>query len=177
MPGDELLLMQSRAILEATGANEEQIEAVAAANRRIYDLVLSGAPQAEVAGEIDEILTDAGVPANQLELQRNQILSPWIEFFLRYDPARDLRRVEDPVLALIGGLDLQVPAEQNLPAIRAALAEAPIEDATVRELPGLNHLFQPAQTGAVEEYGQIETTIDPSVLELVAGWIVERFGE
>jgi len=177
VPGDELLLMQSRAILEATGASAEQIEAIAAANRRIYDLVLSGAPHDEVATEIDEILTEAGVPANQIELQRNQILSPWIEFFLRYDPAGDLRRVEVPVLALIGGLDLQVPAEQNLPAIRAALAEAPVEDVTVRELPGLNHLFQPAQTGAVEEYGQIETTIDPSVLELVAGWITERFAE
>ncbi|MFW6313322.1 MAG: alpha/beta hydrolase family protein, partial [Spirochaetota bacterium] len=176
VPGDELLLMQSRAILEASGASSEQIEAVAAANRRIYDLALSGAPRDEVATEIDEILTDAGVPANQIELQRNQILSPWIEFFLRYDPASDLRRVEDPVLALIGGLDLQVPAEENLPAIRTALAEAPVEDVTVRELPGLNHLFQPAQTGAVEEYAQIETTFDPSVLELVAEWIVERFG-
>ena len=177
VPGDELLLMQSRALLETTGASEEQIEEIAAANRRIYDLALSGAPRDEVATEIDEVLTDVGVPANQIELQRNQILSPWFEFFLRYDPAGDLRRVEDPVLALIGGLDLQVPAAQNLPAIREALAEAPVEDVSVRELPGLNHLFQPAQTGAVEEYGRIETTIDPSVLELVAEWITDRFEE
>ena len=83
VPGDELLMMQSRALLQASGANSEQVETIVVANRRIYDLVLSGAPREEVGAEIDAILADVGVPANQIEPQRNQILSPWIEFFRR----------------------------------------------------------------------------------------------
>ncbi|CAN5565342.1 hypothetical protein BH20VER3_BH20VER3_20590 [soil metagenome] len=38
-------------------------------------------------------------------------------------------------------------------------------------LPNLNHLFQHCQTGAVSEYGQIEETMSPEVLQLVSDWI------
>jgi hypothetical protein len=44
----------------------------------------------------------------------------------------------------------------------------------VDELPGLNHLFQTARTGAPAEYGNIEETISPVVLEKVAGWILRQ---
>ena len=46
--------------------------------------------------------------------------------------------------------------------------------ADVRELPGLNHLFQPSKTGAPTEYGKIEETIAPAALEVVSAWIKER---
>jgi hypothetical protein len=41
----------------------------------------------------------------------------------------------------------------------------------VRKLPGLNHLFQTVQTGAISEYAQIAETISPSALETIAAWI------
>ena len=44
----------------------------------------------------------------------------------------------------------------------------------VKELPGLNHLFQTAETGAESEYTKIEETISPVALELMSGWILER---
>ena len=44
----------------------------------------------------------------------------------------------------------------------------------VDELPGLNHLFQHAKTGAVGEYGEIEETMAPEALEKIAGWILGR---
>ncbi|HEX8661879.1 MAG TPA: alpha/beta hydrolase, partial [Brevundimonas sp.] len=74
-------------------------------------------------------------------------------------------------LAVYGGKDVQVPADQNGPAI-ARLKP----DAEVIVLPGLNHLFQPAQTGLMAEYGQIETTLDPSVIQTVVDWIAARSG-
>ena len=49
-------------------------------------------------------------------------------------------------------------------------------DVTVRELPGLNHLFQTARTGALGEYADIEETMAPAALEAVSGWIGARFG-
>jgi len=41
------------------------------------------------------------------------------------------------------------------------------------ELPGLNHLFQTARTGAPSEYAVIEETISPVALEKMAGWILK----
>jgi fermentation-respiration switch protein FrsA (DUF1100 family) len=77
------------------------------------------------------------------------------------------------VLAIFGGADLQVPAGQNEPAMRTQLAGNP--DATVRTLPGLNHLMQPAVTGGFDEYGSIDTTIAPQALDLVRSWLTQRF--
>ncbi len=97
--------------------------------------------------------------------------TPWMRFFVGYDPRPVLRRTRVPVLALDGSLDLQVLANLNLPAIEAALGEAGNPRATVRELPGLNHLFQHARTGLLDEYGVIPETLAPEVLTTVADWI------
>ena len=76
------------------------------------------------------------------------------------------------MLALDGSKDTQVPAWQNLPAIRAALEAAGNKHFEAIEMPGLNHLFQTAKTGAVSEYSSIEETMSPAVLEKVATWIL-----
>ena len=104
-----------------------------------------------------------GVPPSfDKELIVRQFSSPWFHYFLRYDPAPNLRRITVPVLALNGSLDRQVPAGENLPAISEALKAN--RDLTIVELPGLNHLFQTATTGGVGEYQDIEETIAPVVL-------------
>jgi hypothetical protein len=78
------------------------------------------------------------------------------------------------VLALNGSLDLQVPPAQNLPAIRKALEEGGNKHFEAVELPGLNHLFQPAKTGSPTEYAQIEETISPVALDKIASWILKQ---
>jgi fermentation-respiration switch protein FrsA (DUF1100 family) len=78
------------------------------------------------------------------------------------------------VLAINGEKDLQVPPGQNLPVIAAALAAGGNTDFAVRELPGLNHLFQTSETGAPSEYGLIEETFSPTALEIVGDWIEDR---
>jgi hypothetical protein len=45
---------------------------------------------------------------------------------------------------------------------------------TIVPAPGLNHLFQHATTGLPQEYGQIEETMSPEVLQRVADWILAR---
>jgi hypothetical protein len=59
-----------------------------------------------------------------------------------------------------------------LPVIRKALEGN--KHAEVDELPGLNHLFQDAKTGAPSEYGQIEETISPVALDKIASWILKQ---
>jgi fermentation-respiration switch protein FrsA (DUF1100 family) len=78
------------------------------------------------------------------------------------------------VLAINGEKDLQVDPKQNLPPIEAALKEGKNSDYTLKQLPGLNHLFQHCQTGSPSEYATIDETFAPEALALVADWIRQR---
>ena len=52
--------------------------------------------------------------------------------------------------------------------MRAALTHAASE---VLVLPGLNHLFQPAETGLPQDYWKIETTFDEGGMKTIADWL------
>ena len=99
------------------------------------------------------------------------LTSPWMRYFLFYDPVPALRKVSCPVLAVDGSLDLQVPADTNLHGIERALRAGGNKDVTIRNFPGLNHLFQTAKTGAPGEYSTIEETIAPEVLKEIGDWV------
>ena len=81
------------------------------------------------------------------------------------------------VLSEVGSKDLQVPPEANLREIEQALRDGGNKDFVVKQLPQLNHLFQTCTTGSLAEYGQIEETISPAVLEMIANWIAKRTGD
>jgi fermentation-respiration switch protein FrsA (DUF1100 family) len=114
------------------------------------------------------------LPAAQIDLQIKTLTTPWFRHFLSYDPAPTLRQVTRPVLAMNGEKDLQVPAKQNLDAIRAALSAGGNTRSEVVELPGLNHLFQTAKTGVPAEYGAIEETFAPAALDKISRWIASQ---
>jgi len=191
VPGSEILTEQGARILTANGVSQELVESNRARQERLFRVVRE-APAEELAARIESELRAeiegmgpeeravAGVTEDQLETvirqQVQQLSSPWFRYFLTYDPREALRRVTVPVLVVNGSLDLQVPADQNVPEIEAALREAGNHDVTVRVFEGLNHLFQPATTGSPNEYATIETTFSPEVLDVMAGWILERFG-
>ncbi|MDR2449188.1 MAG: alpha/beta fold hydrolase [Prevotellaceae bacterium] len=98
-----------------------------------------------------------------------QLSSTELRSLLQCDPSKALTKIQCPVFALNGEKDLQVPADMNLNHIEAQVKSA----LKVKKYPGLNHLFQHAGTGAIEEYAVIEETISPEVLEDIAAWIVQ----
>lgn len=103
--------------------------------------------------------------------QRLKVLTtPWYRYLLTYDPVPALRALRIPTLALYGERDLQVPPKQSVPALERATAGR--RDVTIRVFPGLNHLFQQAQTGLVAEYARIDETISPEVLRAIGDWIL-----
>lgn len=101
--------------------------------------------------------------------------STWMKYFLHLDPRPALKKTTCPILSVIGENDLQVDPDLNMPAIEAAVKAGKNSDFVQKELPGLNHLFQKSKTGSPGEYIQIEETIDPSLLDEVAGWLEKRF--
>ena len=84
-----------------------------------------------------------------------------------------MAKVKCPVLAVNGDKDIQVVSEQNLPGIEKALKESGNKNFTIKAFPGLNHLFQTAETGQIDEYFEIEETVNPAVLEYVTKWILD----
>ncbi|NBC02173.1 MAG: alpha/beta fold hydrolase [Bacteroidetes bacterium] len=109
-----------------------------------------------------------------IEQQVEGSLRPWSQFFFNHDPADELSKITIPVLSLIGSNDVQVPAEMNHPPIQKALHEAGNEDVVIKELDGLNHMFQESETGSISEYAEIEQTFSPIALEEISCWIRNR---
>jgi hypothetical protein len=58
--------------------------------------------------------------------------------------------------------------------MEAALNAAGNTDFTIVTIPGANHLFQAAETGAIEEYGTLPKAFTPEFLPTVTDWIRER---
>lgn len=184
--GEQVLLSQGRRVLEAEGVNEpEQLERQRILQEVLMGAVLDAPPgasmetmAAEAARRLRDQLPDDLSQDQDLDALAEagvaRLASPWFRFFLEHDPAEAIRTLKCPVLALVGGNDVQVDAATNLPQLREAVAEAGHPDSAVEELPGLNHLFQTAITGAVSEYDTIDETIAPAVLNRVGDWLAAR---
>lgn len=187
VPGGEILALQAGDVFRDLGVAEEDVTRILGLRRALFALMTSGAEDEVLRAKIDELFevelaaTPAAkrppVPPATLKAQYAvQLLDPWVRFFVTHDPRPVLAKVRCPVLAVNGTLDTQVPWELNLPEIARALAEGKNHDFAVRAFPGLNHLFQPAVTGKVPEYAEIEETFAPAALRAVSTWIVERAG-
>lgn len=175
---DQLMLSQRRLIGSQMGQSELQLDHAEPIMKAVLEAVKNGATPEAGREAARAVLTPAamtllGAPGANPDTVLDQFAGPWFSYFLKYDPVPNLRRIKVPVLALDGSLDRQVPPEANLAAIKAALADNP--DATTVELPGLNHLFQTAKTGAVGEYADIPETVAPIALQTMGDWLVKRF--
>ena len=174
VPGDQVLLEQSAAVLRAQGASEGVI-AVSRANQERLFPIAKTEPDAQKA--LDKMAVVLGFPdAKALPpegvAQLKSLTIPWMRYFLQYEPALTLEKVTCPVLALNGTKDTQVLVTQNLPRIEQALKKGGNTDFTTVALPELNHLFQHAKTGGPEEYGQLEETFSLDALLLIRDWVV-----
>lgn len=96
---------------------------------------------------------------------------PWMKYMLLSDPASDIKKLSCKFLALNGSEDIQVVASKNLPSIEAALKESAVKVAEVKEIKGVNHFFQHCKTCTVQEYGQLEETFAPEVLDIMTNWL------
>lgn len=182
--GDELLLMQSEAISSAQGVSGPLLERSLEINAGIFKIVKKATDQEVLKKELsDYILAEVPAafrPENMTEedfvrSQTTTILSPWMQYFIKYNPALILPSVTCPVLAVNGDKDLQVPSQVNLNAIKAGLEKGGNQQVKTIEYPNLNHLFQTTETGLPSEYGELEETFSVKVLEDVTQWLKTVF--
>lgn len=181
--GKDLLRMQNELILRTSGASDSLIAKSGRINQALIEAAMENPDSAKAYPKIRRIFDDAMSGLSEEERQQlemtpssedmliSQLLSPWMRYFVALDPRPILMKVRCPVLALNGRLDLQVPSKENLGRINEALKAGGNDDVTIKELPGLNHLFQHAETGSPAEYSSIEETISPDALKIMGDWI------
>ena len=172
VPGDQIVIEQQILVSRAMGLPETLIERNREREQKILSVARSEADPVLAKAKMRAAVGDfGGNPMSLLNSRFEEATTPWFRFLIGYDPGPALRALKIPVLALNGALDVQVPPEQNLPAITWELEAGANKDYEVVKLAGLNHFFQTATTGAPSEYGEIEETIAPTVLNLIGEWI------
>jgi pimeloyl-ACP methyl ester carboxylesterase len=180
--GDRLLLSQQEALYTASGMSAAEWETIRTINAKAFEMVVQSTDpeqlKTDLTAYLKQILKDHPDQKPQsmseeqfIQLSVNQMSNPWMTHFIKYNPVPALEKTKCPVLVLNGEKDLQVPAKENTEAIRSALIKGGNSQITVKTFPGLNHLFQECKTGLPSEYGTIEQTFSPVVLEEMQKWI------
>lgn len=162
--GKETLLWQNRLALAAANIPSETIDLYCNALDEVFDASISGTAMPST--------TQYNLPtslAQNLAVVTKQLQSPYMKQFLTLDSRPLLGNITCPVLALNGTKDTQVEPESNLGALRSGLQKNAKNK--LEAIEGVNHLFQHCKTGMATEYGNIEETIAPEVLEKMVCWL------
>ncbi len=180
-----VMLRQTEDLLHAEGTPPAQIAREVALEREAIH-ALGGAHSApelarNLRAAVEQTLSpgelrEFGDVGGWVDAKVKELWTPWLRWYLEYDPAATLAKVRCPVLAVNGGMDMQVAASPNLDAIRRALTAAGNANIEIVELPGLNHLFQPTHTGAASEYPKNPPVLDAAVLDVTTRWIGKSTG-
>lgn len=170
-PIDELLVKQNYLASKLIGTDEQSLEKNAKSNQKIYTFIKNYSGL-DLDKDLRLFLTNEGEEINEQAMK--QYTAPWFRYFIAFNPDTYLSKIKIPVLAINGSLDFQVPAKDNLAAIKNSLTKAKNKNFETYEFEGMNHLFQECKTGAFSEYGEIEQTISPKVLDKMSAWILKR---
>ena len=187
--GRQILARQNRDLVLAQGAKAAAADAIEKAVDAYFGAV-AAAPSGDdpavaaaaksaaeivngtIEGEVAPQLSVSALTSTFTALARQK----WLKGFVAADPAHDLAHTSVPILALFGEKDTQVRAPENVAALQSAFADVKDADLTIKVIPGANHLYQDATTGAVAEYDEIEQTINPATLGLMVDWIAHHAG-
>ncbi|HEV2601766.1 MAG TPA: alpha/beta fold hydrolase [Candidatus Babeliales bacterium] len=190
--GVEQVLTQVGMQLKADGASKELIDYDAQVREKLLRVVKQESDADTAAAAMRSIMAAyfASLPVT-VKAETEKLLfaikesnaedmiaffnSPTYRYWLGHDCVSDLSAVHVPVLAMNGDLDFITVSSIQLPIIKKALDSAGNRDATIVDLPKMNHWFQSCSTGAMSEYGILQETISPIVLGLIADWIRIRF--
>ena len=188
--GAEIILEQTKLIMLANGEDKEKVEGDVADSRKVLNMFLNGAGDEEIkeairkvkVGEYDKlgteekaIITDKNKwVEDDVNNNFSAFNSPWMKYFLRFEPKTALENTRCPALMYFGGLDLQVPVKQNEGPMRMALTKAGNKDFEINVFEKANHLFQEAITGSPMEYGKLKKEFVGGFLEYMFAWISKR---
>jgi hypothetical protein len=188
--GAEIMLAQSETVGRAAGMTDDQIKKNQALQRQLFAAArtdtgwdeATAAVRAAIKAALDAlpeaqrqaIPNPDAIIEKQAAAQIASVKSPWMKFFLDFDPATALVKVRCPVLATFGERDLQVPTGPNRAAMEKTFAASGSTRYRIEVFPRANHLYQDAPTGAVAEYATLKKEFVPGFLDLLVSWIRQQ---
>lgn len=183
--GTEIVLDQNRLSLESMNIEPENMERTLTMLGEIFESLTkwenSAAEQTVLRDRLSQVWEQLPLLVklklnkdSYVRSQFNQMVQPGYRSFLKIDPAEFLQKINCPVFAINGEKDTQVSANRNLDVIKLALDKGRNFRYETKKYPTLNHLFQESETGNPDEYGKIEQTISPEVLEDMAEWLKKQ---
>ena len=181
----DILLLQDQTEPAAKGATKAETDLLLGFSKQFYNLVLATPSSTERKTKVEAlyanlsgdmaIAVDKWVSKHNGTLSISSAESDSFRQFLQQSPLPSWRKFEGKALILNGDKDAQVPAKENVEGILASISNKSQVESKI--FSGLNHMFQPAKTGAVDEYGQIETTFDSEALVTITKWLTIHFGQ
>ena len=181
-PGREQLIEQHRTITQAEGWNEAAIEATLNMKRNCFDQLMAY-PQVITESQHDELhaklletvqhhyqswQADLDQHADEIRLTVDDLMEWEWRYLLHSQPAEVLSQVRCPVFAAAGALDTQINPTVDLEAMNSVLRPG---QCTTLLVPTLNHLFQRAETGGLDEYEHAGPPFDPSITIQLIEWL------
>lgn len=175
----DILVLQDQTEPAARGAPENTLPYLRSFSEKFYDTVLkelSEESRLQALNTLYENLQGTEKEVVNKWVERTGTLNPefaaqeTFKTHLQDNPLTYWTRVQLPVLILNGEKDSQVSAIENVSGIYAAIGGGKYGSST-HVFPGLNHRFQTAKTGDVNEYALIEETISMNVLEAIEKWL------
>lgn len=181
--GEKVILRQNQDISRLSGISEGNIKETTERDKKLFAVLKkekdNNKAETKILALYKEELEkkktskeDTEKAVNQLKATFGAATYTWFRYFIFTDPAVFWKKVKCPVLALNGEKDLQVAADENLPAIAKALKSGRNKNVKTIKLPELNHLFQHCKTGLPSEYSGIEETFSPEALKIISDWIL-----
>ena len=186
--GAEILSSQTAAMLRASGVEQSEVDLAVKVNKAAVSVIknagkdneddlgdeLEAAVRQVVADMPEEKKAEREQIVASFKAQAGTLQTKWMRFFVSHDPRPALKKIDCPVLAIIGSKDTQVVPSINHPEIEKALKAGGNKDYELVEIDSLNHLFQKCETGALSEYASIQETFNPEALKAIGDWISKR---
>lgn len=179
---DKVLLFQAEIAAKSEGYSQKEIEETLEISSKIYKMLAKEDSSAVVIEKFKKIVSDYTKNMSPEQKKRYSltdlsvmqqsavISSPWFMTLFKIYPEKYLKKIECPVYAINGEKDLQVNYATHLPIIKKyVLKKSSLNK--VESFKNLNHLFQECETGMMDEYGKIEQTISPNVLNSMLLWL------
>jgi len=147
--GREVTMERQALALDATSLPDTEKQNRLALQARVLDAVVTGNGWDLITDEI-----------------RSQADTPWFKSWLLFDPAEMIRRMGQPILALHGALDTELPLAhaRRIETLGRERTNRPQTHTAAVVVAGVNHLMLPATTGRVDEYSSIEPRVISSDL-------------
>lgn len=174
----QLMARQNYDVLKSSGISEDVAKQYAQLATKEYkvlkDKKLSiDEKKAKILATMKEMenLVPSGSDEEALQANVEIMFSPWMYYFINFNPQDYLCKVKIPVLALNGDKDVQVYSTDNLAGVEKAMKKAKNPNYKTIELKGLNHLFQKCIFGSPNFYGRNEETFNEDAMKTIAEWI------